>query len=86
MVHLASDLYSTPKEIRKTGALRFGSKIFRLNLACYQPLAISLPRLGAHPHATFESDKELALVASFQVQTCWPASVAFQVVLMLPEA
>jgi hypothetical protein len=62
------------------------TKIFGLNLPCYHSLAVFLPRLGTHPRAIFESDKELALVASFQVQTCWPASVAFQVVLILPEA
>src|ERR1017187_2878750 len=35
------------------------TKILRLNLPCYHPLAVFLPRLGTHLHATFESGKEL---------------------------
>src|ERR1035441_10401351 len=30
--------------------------------------------------------RKYALAANFRIQTCWPASVAFQVVLILPEA
>src|ERR1017187_72339 len=64
-------------------ASRAVTKILRLNLPCYHPLAASLSRFGAHLHATFESGKELRSPQSSPPTTCWPASVAFQVVLIL---
>jgi hypothetical protein len=69
-----------------SGFCKSVTKILCLNLPCYHPLAVFLRPLGTRPHATFGSDKEVALVASFRIRTCWPASVAFQVVLILPEA
>src|ERR1017187_124534 len=47
--------------------LKAGSKIFELNLPCFQPLPPLACPLRTCPHAIFELDKELALVASFQV-------------------
>ena len=53
-------------DVVASSASRF-TKIFRLNLPCYQSLAAFVPRLGTHPYATFELDKKLALVASLLV-------------------
>jgi hypothetical protein len=62
------------------------SKIFCLNLPCYHPLAVFLPRLGFTSMLLLNRVRKYALVANFRIRTCWPASVAFQVVLILPEA
>jgi hypothetical protein len=53
------------------------SKIFELNVPCFQPLAVFLPRLGFASMLLLNRVRKYALVANFQVRTCWPASVAF---------
>jgi hypothetical protein len=58
------------------------TKIFQLNLPCLHPLAVFLPRPRTGRMLLLSWIKKLRSSQTF-ASTCWPASVAFQVVLIL---
>src|ERR1017187_6899514 len=56
----------------------FFTKILCLNLPCYHPLAVFLPRLGTHLHATFESGNELRSSQSSESELAGQQALLFR--------
>src|ERR1035441_5508798 len=59
------------------------TNFFGLNLPWFHALAVFLPRLGSTSMLLLNRVRKYALLAKLRIRTCWPASVAFQVVLIL---
>src|ERR1017187_7519959 len=80
-LHLKCRLLAPPTQSvrRAAAALAFlSSNFFHLNLPCIQSLAVFLPRLGTHLHATFESGKELRSSQSSESELAGQQALLFR--------